>query len=99
MMKRSSAFSKRMQSANKAYEAAHFNLHHDYRRKHVETLRKHGIPNEGGLVAHLGLPCEFHDDMKEAQQTLVSGLALALEARRASIGRAPRANVIKTFVN
>jgi hypothetical protein len=99
MIKRSSAFSKRLQSANKAYEATHFNLHHDYRRKYAETLREQGIPNEGGLVAHLSLPCEFHDSMKEAQQTLISGLELAKEARRASIGRAPRSKIIKTFVN
>lgn len=99
MIKRSTAFTKRLQSANKAYEAAHFNLHHDYRRMHVETLRKHGIPNEGGMKAHLSLPVAFHDDMKEAQQTLISGLELALEARRVSVGRAPRAKIIKTFVN
>jgi hypothetical protein len=98
MIKKSSAFTKRMQSANKAYEAAHFNLHHDYRRKYAETLRKHEIPNEGGMKRHLELPTEFHDDMAEAQRTLVNGLALAAEARRASIGQAPRSKIIKTFV-
>jgi hypothetical protein len=99
MIRKRSAFDKRTQAANKAYEATHFGLHYDYRRKYAETLRKHGIPNEGGLKAHLSLPVEFHDDMQDAQRTLVNGLALAAEARRVSVGRAPKAKIIKTFVN
>jgi hypothetical protein len=45
------------------------------------------------------LPVEFHEDMEDAQRTLVNGLALAAEARRVSVGRAPKAKIIKTFVN
>jgi hypothetical protein len=97
MVRKPSAFDKRLKAANKAYEAAHFSLHYDYKRKYAETLRKHGLANEGGLKAHLTLPLAFHEDMKEAQKNLVAGLALAVEARRVSVGRAPKAKVVKTF--
>jgi hypothetical protein len=98
MIRKNSAYNKRVQAANKAYEATHFNLHYDYRRKYAETLRKHGIPNDGGLTRHMTLPVEFHEDMKEAQRTLVAGLQLAVEARRVSVGRAPKSKIVKTFV-
>jgi hypothetical protein len=97
VIKRNSAFNKRLQAANKAYESAHFSMHYDFRRKYAETLRKHNIPNVGGVEKHFTLPLEFHEDMKEAQRTLIAGLELAKEARRVSIGRGPRQKIVKTF--